>query len=68
MGEWISVKDRLPENGQEVLAWFPGDPEHYFGAKARISVFFSRNKLFIGNDYRGNPTHWMPLPDPPKEE
>ena len=62
--EWISVKDRLPKVKDDVLiydshhrniykAWYIGD----------IDVWFSNEYLpqFI------NITHWMPLPEPPKE-
>ena len=61
---WISVKDRLPQVKEDVLiydshhrniykAWYIGD----------IDVWFSNEYLpqFI------NITHWMPLPEPPKE-
>ena len=62
--EWISVKDMLPQVKEDVLiydshhrniykAWYIGD----------IDVWFSNEYLpqFI------NITHWMPLPEPPKE-
>ena len=49
--EWISVKDRLPEMGQEVLVfWDDGiDTGRYVGGK-------------VGDD-----VYWMPLPDAPEE-
>jgi hypothetical protein len=62
--EWISVKDRLPEKEDDVLAYeFRGD----------ISISY-----ISGNDWRNlesgwildesHVTHWMPLPEPPKEQ
>ena len=61
--EWISVKDRLPEEGVEVLTWSRGvgvlgaeyitsNPEDQAGwTQARFATIF---------DY------WMPLPEPPE--
>jgi hypothetical protein len=55
MPQWISVKDRLPKIGAVVLV-----------AKDIGSV----NTTYFGvNGFRGEPvTHWMPLPESPKEE
>lgn len=68
MGEWISVKDGLPQDRKRVLVWFSGnsalDSEPGFG----VSTFFERDKYFTGSKFQGKPTHWMPLPEPPKEE
>ena len=52
---WVSVKDRLPELGTVVLV-----------AKDIGSV----NTTYFGvNGFRDESvTHWMPLPEPPKEE
>ena len=57
--EWISVDDRLPNEGYEVLI---------YSEEGRISV----EKRQKGKDYiyshqtdSGNATHWMPLPEPP---
>jgi len=60
---WISVKDRLPELGEVVLTISEVGQMRvgYIGTKKRIWVdgsgFF---RLY-------NPTHWMPLPEPPRE-
>ena len=68
MGEWISVKDRLPSNTEPVLVcgvrngikicryWVNRD---YGGSLQH--VFFNNNKSVTV-------THWMPLPEPPKED
>ena len=61
--QWISVKDRLPHNADEVLIYFSdgivisGD---YFDA-----VGFIPEHFYDGN---GKISHWMPLPEPPKED
>lgn len=69
MNEWISVKDRLPENDEEVLAllksgtmdigWVEPENRHQCSTK---------NKEFITRSVDGIVTHWMSLPEPPKPE
>lgn len=63
--QWISVKDRLPELGQKVIAVFQ-DSGGSIADQARY-----RDDMF---DFSGwcnvqmeSVTHWMPLPAPPKE-
>ena len=62
--EWISVKDRLPEKEDDVLAYeFRGDV-----SIAYISGYEWRN---LESGYvmdASYVTHWMPLPEPPKEQ
>ena len=58
---WISVEERLPERGVEVLGtngkavemctYWPGQPTPWESWTA----------------FHFKPTHWMPLPKPPKE-
>ena len=57
IGGWISVKDRLPEDGQDVLVWDDG-------GFAYIDVRLCGTWKYGGNY---GVTHWMPLPEPPKE-
>ena len=76
--EWISVKDRLPENGQEVFVAyvFPLQnsliSKHFYSAS--IYHIDDGNGLvnrphFENEGFRGmRVTHWMPLPQPPKGE
>jgi len=67
--EWISVKDRAPEDGKIVLvtdgriigisSCYSEDESH------RYIINFG---YYIGNEaHIENVTHWMPLPEPPKE-
>lgn len=74
ISRWISVKDRLPEDGVRVLVSANSksdDPvvavTHYthslygFNIKGWVEpwqYFFFEHEI----------THWMPLPEPPKEE
>lgn len=66
--EWISVDERLPENGQIVLF-------HQKDGFIYCAEYFAGNALmspgwFIDNDSwdAKDVTHWMPLPAPPKKE
>ena len=56
---WIPVKERFPEYGQEVLV--------YTGNILKPIVM---EYTFWRKDYDTwrHVTHWMPLPEPPKEE
>lgn len=56
--EWVSVKERLPENNCRVLVHVTGKP---FDIDA--------DRLADGKWVRWGwcVTHWMPLPEPPKE-
>jgi hypothetical protein len=62
--EWISVKDRLPEDEQEVIGW-EGDYAKTLYYDAELNEWDDENgwgwKL---DDF----PHWMPLPEPPKKE
>lgn len=76
--QWISVKDKLPESGSTVLVlWdnkylYNGNEIHNY--RIQTAICCNENdgtKCFIVNDtYYAeviNVTHWMPLPQPPKE-
>lgn len=65
MAEWISVKDKLPFGEGCVLVCLN---EH--GAKMRHGRI-DTDQIGIHSNWvrwRGYITHWMPLPEPPKEE
>lgn len=60
MSEWKPI-ETAPKDGKEVLACFVGQ--------------FSRHIVFVAHANQdgvhapgyGKPSHWMPLPEPPKE-
>lgn len=64
MSEWISVKDRLPKPYERVLTYrkdYAIDTETYKGK-------FGKNIMWSWDVEAMTPvTHWMPLPEPPKE-
>lgn len=64
--QWISVKDRLPDRDQEVLGY-----EKPFISTClfwRSRSFLMEHQWELSNGRNCNPTHWMELPAPPKEE
>lgn len=75
--EWISVKDELPHEdlrGQQIAIIVNG---RFFIAQVmergttyvdtNAFLFSPHTKKWKGDSRFANPTHWMPLPTPPKE-
>lgn len=58
---WISVKDRLPDKDGSYIV-HSGRSGTVFAAH-----FWARDNRWSGRGLNLNITHWMPLPDPPKE-
>jgi len=78
MNDWISVKDRLPEEhgydaylvyldiGHVMIAdFYPEEHEKYY--KQDESYWDSRDSTDMCDLLSHHVTHWMPLPEPPKE-
>ena len=63
--EWISVKDRLPETGKRVLTY--ADNGAMFAAHLDGYWYIDTGEMYYSTPL-ANITHWMPLPEPPKEE
>ena len=59
IGGWISVKDRLPDEGEYVLVW---ESQGFAYCDKLICGIWN-----IGANNGAIITHWMPLPEPPKE-
>lgn len=63
--KWISVDNKLPNDGEEILIFSCED-------KNNISIGYRKHNFFFDLiDFTITPinvTHWMPLPEPPKYE
>ena len=75
MNNWISVDDRLPEFGEDVLVWEKYSTKPFIG-------FYSQQERWVVDQEFVEPvggciirsyidqkliTHWQPLPPPPME-
>lgn len=68
VGKWIPVTERLPKESR----WCLVICNEWGGRITRISAFvtdsFGNRFLEDSREISGFVTHWMPLPEPPKEE
>jgi len=64
MDDWISIEERLPEVGEEVIVNYPGGVtcNKFRGKMPNGSLDWRRFII----DAEGEVTHWRPLPEPPK--
>lgn len=60
---WISVEERLPEKRKHVLCYYP---EKDYGSKVVVDYAETDDGYFSEQFQYGKPSHWMPLPPPPK--
>ena len=71
---WIPVTERLPEKTIDVLLYFGGKYKNqavgfWHGCEECGAVYwcaYTDDGFYTDCDYK--PTHWMPLPEPPKED
>ena len=64
--EWISVKDMMPEDDSDVIAYLrTGEEGRIFPANYAKGVWFD---CIFNKRVTETTTHWMPLPEPPKGE
>lgn len=65
--KWISVKDRLPTDGQFYLTCYKSN-DYYRCETGQVYTRKDGSKYFVDdNESAINATHWMPLPAPPKQ-
>ena len=62
---WITVEERLLEEGVSVQVCFRSQGGVAQAVSERIN---DNNKSYWSGLCGMKPTHWMPLPEPPKEE
>lgn len=81
MSEWISVKDRLPENYGTHLVCLGENDKRIYGNGVHTAWYYSGSKNWSfslntailegkksSTEIRSiDVTHWMPLPEPPKD-
>lgn len=75
--QWISVKERLPEHGQQILVYETFPEGTMFMAVAKPLITCSHDICeygAYGNGFVNNMSntlkyvsHWMPLPKPPEQ-
>ena len=63
--KWISVKDRLPEG--ECIAYSSKFGEMMMGFIGETDESDTSYCCDSNTEWLGDVTHWMPLPEPPKE-
>jgi len=65
--EWISVEERLPEEGQNVLFYFEVTGVEVGHYTLINDVHYGKGNQFYnkGGFLTDDVTHWMPLPAPP---
>ena len=64
--KWIPVSERLPEDDSDVLAYLRiGEEGRIYPANYAKSMWFD---CIFNTPATNTTTHWMPLPEPPKEE
>ena len=61
-GKWISVKDRLPDDERRVLVSCRTKK-----GQQSVNLAYYWNGYWHGQGSMAGVTHWMPLPEPPKE-
>lgn len=68
--KWISVEERLPEDVEYVLCWYKdefGGEWSTVGMKVQWGCGWDLD-IDDGSGRNLTVTHWMPMPEPPKEE
>ena len=64
--QWIPMAERLPEEGKFVLVYGDLYPNKHDGGVIAVSKRMDWN-YWQGFGRERDITHWMPLPEPPKE-
>ena len=64
VSEWISVQDRMPEQGQKVLVFRPDAHNHPHKDQNFKICTYAGADIFINSHFEHVITHWKPLESP----
>ena len=65
--QWIPVTERIPERDIQVIGWYKDNPFSQY--RPEVVAWNGNGWVFVyAHRYVTDVTHWMPLPEPPKEE
>lgn len=68
--KWISVKDKLPEDGSHILVIINKNNTFFipFVCQIENGLFHSPDddEILFKPNWNERVSHWMPLPEPPK--
>ncbi|MDU5828517.1 MAG: DUF551 domain-containing protein [Mixta calida] len=69
MTEWIKCSERMPEGEEAVMAYWPrtGHIEDVIFVFDEDDPKQRYHILYDGERMAQEPSHWMPLPEPPEE-
>ncbi len=65
MSEWQPI-ETAPRDGTRVLVYEPGHPSYEDDAGFIDLAYHLYGEVWASVNGGSEPTHWMPLPDPPK--
>jgi len=73
--KWISINKSIPKIGQNVLVFHPWGKDMEYkdiivGRIHSIQMYEESTRIdWVDLDFSAiEPTHWMPLPEPPKQD
>lgn len=65
--KWINIEKQKPEFDLKVLTWNGKEPDEPARTDTLKSITTSKKGEILNWYENSCPTHWMPLPKPPKQ-